>query len=133
MTREHSRRMAGSCKDHLASTSVDPGCSQCDKHSGAGNVFDEEAVQLSEHVEERHATAQVRGRFGVDAVGDQRGTDAVAGDITDEQAEVVLVRRIYQGEIARDTRHPITRRTNPQGLPDTRPNPPRAWSSYILP
>src|SRR5690242_6213562 len=102
MTREHSRRIASSCKNHAASTSIDPGCSQCDNHPGAGDVFDEEAVQLSEHLEERHATAQVRGRFGVNAVGYQRGTDAMAGDITHEQAEVVQVRRIYQGEIAAD-------------------------------
>src|SRR6266851_10071286 len=118
MTREHSRRMASSCKDHASSTSVDPGCRQCDKHPGAGDVFDEEAVQLSEHVEERHATAQVRSRFGVDAVGDQRGTDAVAGDITDEQADVVLVRRIYQGEIAADRVHGIIEGINAHGVPD---------------
>src|SRR5258707_14185761 len=107
MTREHSRRMASSCKDHASSTSVDPGCRQCDKHPGAGDVFDEEAVQLSEHVEERHATAQVRSRFGVDAVGDQRGTDALAGENTADQAEESLARRIDQRATAPETVHAI--------------------------
>src|SRR5713226_6550563 len=120
MTREHSRRMASSCKDHASSTSVDPGCRQCDKHPRAGDVFDEEAVQLSEHVEERHATAQVCGRFGVDAVRDQRGTDAVAGNIADEQTEVLVVQRIYQGEVAADGVHGMIEGVNAHGVPDQR-------------
>src|SRR5713226_6603411 len=120
MTREHSRRMASSCKDHASSTSVDPGCRQCDKHPRAGDVFDEEAVQLSEHVEERHTTAQMRGCFGVDAVGDQRGTDAVAGNITDEQTEVLVVQRIYQGEVAADGVHGMIEGVNTHGVPDQR-------------
>src|SRR5690349_22232590 len=97
--------MAGPCKDHAASLSIDPCSGQGDKHPGAGEVFNKEAVQLPEHVEERHTTAEVSSRFGVDAVRHQRGTDAVAGNITDEQTEVVLVQRIYQGEVASDRMH----------------------------
>src|SRR6266852_778322 len=109
--------MASSCKDHAASTSIDPGCRQCDKHPGAGDVLDEEAVQLTEHVEERHATAQVRSRLGVDSVRHQRGTNAVTGNITDEQAEMVLVQRIYEGEVAADGVHGMIESINAHAVP----------------
>src|SRR5437870_1856212 len=91
---------------------------QCDKHPGGGDVFNKEAVQLSEHLEERHTTTQVRSRFGVDAVRYQRGTDAVAGNITDEQAEVVLVQRIYHGEVAADGMHGMIEGVDAHGAPD---------------
>lgn len=42
-----------------------------------GDVFDQEAVQLSKHLDKRHAGAQVGRGFGVDAVGDQGGTNAM--------------------------------------------------------
>src|SRR6266851_4866570 len=118
MAREHSRRMAGSRKDHVAAMNIDPGSGQRDKHPGAGDVLNKEAVQLSEHLEERHTTAQVRSGFGVDAVRYQRGTDAVAGNITDEQTEVVLVQRIYQGEIAADGMHGMIEGVDAHGAPD---------------
>src|SRR5258708_33973136 len=86
-------RMTGSCKYHSASINIDPRGCQSDKHSGARDVFDEEAVQLPEHVEERHATPQVRSRLGEDSVRPQRGTNAVTGNIPPKQAEMLLVRR----------------------------------------
>src|SRR5260370_876656 len=111
-------RMTCSCKYHSASINIDPRGGQSDKHSGARDVFDEEAVQLPEHVEERHATAQVRSRLGVDSVRHQRGTNAVTGNITHKQAEMLVVRRVHQRKVASDRVHGMVEGINAHGVPD---------------
>ena len=116
--REHCRGMASSGKDHGASMGIDPRGGHRDKQSGGADLFDEEAVQLPEHVEEWHATAEVRSRLAVDSVRDQRGTDAVTGNITNEQAEVLMVLRIHQGEVASNRVHGMIEGVDAHGVPD---------------
>ncbi len=87
--------MASSGKDHAASMGIDASGGHGDVQSGDVDVFDEEAVQFLEHVDEWHATTQVRRCLRVNSVRDQRGSDAVTGNITDEQAEVLAVQRVH--------------------------------------
>jgi len=63
--------IAGGCphrENHVAAPRVDTSSSHRDKHTRAGEVFDQEAVQCTEHIDERHGPPQMRSwsqsRFG---------------------------------------------------------------------
>jgi len=69
-----------------------------DEHSRI-DVFDEEPIQLRKNVDKGHPSAQVAHRLGVDSVRDQGGTNSVAGNVTDEQANVLAILRGHQREV----------------------------------
>src|ERR1700738_4626499 len=109
--------MSSSGEDHTASMGIDPSGGYGDIQSGDVDVFDEEAVQFLEHVDEWHATAQVGCCLRVNSVRDQRGTDAVTGNITDEQAEVLAVQRVHQREISPNRMHRMIERVDAHFVP----------------
>jgi len=59
----------------------------------------------------------VRSRFGVDAVRYQRGTDAVAGTITDEKLRWFWSPN-YEGEVAANGMHGMIEGVDAHGAPD---------------
>ncbi len=82
--------MPGTGKDHSVEMGVDARCCHGDVHSRI-DVFEEESIQLRKHVDKGHPSAQVARRLGVDSVRDQGGTNSVAGNVTDEQANVLAI------------------------------------------
>jgi len=75
-------------------------------------------VQLTQHVAQRRAIIQLCDRFRINAVGNQRGADAVAGDIANHHIEVILVERCDQAEIAADRAHWVIERFDPYAAPN---------------
>src|SRR5215469_924756 len=67
-TRQHRWRMAGAGENHTAAARVDAGSHRRYKHSRTGEVFDQEAVQLTKHIDERHGPAQMCGGLRVNPV-----------------------------------------------------------------
>ena len=96
---------------------LDARCCHGNEHSSI-DVFDEEPIQLRKHVDKLHPSAQVAHRLGVDTVRDQGGTNSVAGNITDEQANVLAILRVHQREVASDGMHSVVERVDAQSVPD---------------
>ena len=63
---------------------------------------------------------ELRGGFGVDAIGDERRTDAVAGNVADQQVEMIVVERADQAEIAADGAHRMVVGVDVDAAPDDR-------------
>ena len=59
-------------------------------------------------------------RLGVDAIGDQRRADAVAGNVAHEQIQMVVIQRAHQAEIAADRAHRMKVGVDAQVAPDDR-------------
>jgi hypothetical protein len=96
---------------------VDARCCHSDEHSRI-DVFDEEPIQLCEHVDKGHASAQVAHRLGIDSVRDQGGTNSVTGNVTDQQANVLAILRVHQREVASDGMLSLVERVDAQSVPD---------------
>src|SRR5207249_8420039 len=84
-----------------------------DEHSST-DVLDEEPIQLRKHVDKGHPSAQVAHRLGEDSVRHEGGTNSVAGNVTDEQANVPAILRVHQREIASDGMHSVVERVDAQ-------------------
>ena len=64
-----------------------------------------EAIELCQHVAKRNVAAQMRNRLGIDAVGDERGADAVAGNVANEKIQVIGIERADEPEVAANRTH----------------------------
>src|SRR5580692_4936031 len=89
-----------------------------EKENRAADIVHDETVELAEHSVQRGASAQLRHHFGVDAVGDERRADAVAGNIADEQIQIVIVERTHQPEIAADGANGVIESFDSHSAPD---------------
>src|SRR6267154_2084385 len=75
-------------------------------------------IALRKNVDKGHPSAQVAHRLGVDSVRDQGGTNSVAGNVTDEQANVLAILRVHQREVASDRMHRVIKGVDAQSVPD---------------
>jgi hypothetical protein len=91
--RDHRGRMSGASENHAAAGTVNASGSDGEKENRAADIVHDEAVELGQHGVQRGAGAQLRHHFGVDAIGDEGGADAVAGNVADQQIQVVIVER----------------------------------------
>ena len=97
--------MPGAGKTHSPAAAIDArGCDRKKEYRTA-DALHHEAVQLAQHVAQLGAIAQLRGRFGVNAIGDQRRADAVSGNIADEQVQMFVIERAHQAEVAANRAH----------------------------
>jgi hypothetical protein len=110
--------MSGAGENHAAAGAVNARGSDGEKENRAADIVHDEAVELAKHGVERGAGAELRHHFGVDAIGDERGADAVAGNVADEQIEIVIVERTDQTEIAADGAHGMVEGFDAHAAPD---------------
>ncbi len=110
--------MARACESHTLSTAIDPGDGQRKKEERGSDILKHELVQLTQHLAERRAFIQVCDRLRVDAVRNQRGADAVPGDITNQEVEVIFVQRGDQTKIAANRACRMVERFNAYAAPD---------------
>src|SRR5262249_53541589 len=83
-------------------TAVHAGRSDGEEENRAAEIAHDEAVQLAQHVAERNAAAEMGNRFGIDAVSNKGGADAVSGNVAHEKIQVVRVKGADQAEISAD-------------------------------
>ena len=112
--------MSGSGKNHAAARAVNARGGNGKKENGAADIVHDEAVELREHGVQRGAGAQLRHHFGVNPVGHQRGADAVAGNVANQQIQIAIVQRTDQAEIAADGTHRMIKSFHAHAAPHQR-------------
>ena len=80
------------------------------------DIAEHEAIEVVHHRAESSATFDLRHRLRVDAIGDKRGTDAVAGNVADKKTEGIVPWR-DQPEIAADRANRLIVRGNIDAAP----------------
>jgi hypothetical protein len=75
------------------------------KETWDANAPDDKLVELTEHIAKRRAAAQLLDRFGVNAVCNERRSDAVARDIAHKQIQVLVIQRTNKTKVSPDCPH----------------------------
>jgi hypothetical protein len=120
IVRDHGGRMSGAGENHAAAGTVNARGSDGEEENRTADIVHNEAVELGEHGIQRGAGAQLRHHFGVNAIGDEGGTDAVAGNVADQQIQIVIVERTDQAEIAADSAHGMIKSFDADAAPHQR-------------
>jgi hypothetical protein len=98
---DHSGRMSCVGEFERACVAIQTCGDHREIEDGRADIAEHEAIQVVHHRAKRGAPLDLRHGFGVDAIGDERRADAVAGNIAHKKAERIVPRR-DEPEIAAD-------------------------------
>jgi hypothetical protein len=98
-------RMSCARKDHASAATIYARGGHREEEDGAAYVVHDETVEMAQHHVEACAGTKLGHHLGVDAIGHERRADTVAGNVADQQVQVVFVECADQSEVSADGAH----------------------------
>src|SRR3984957_15153607 len=97
------RGVSGPTEFHGPSATMNSGRRQSEEEPLRANILNHKRVQSTEHISESLQISELPDRFRIDTVSEESGADAVAGNIANQQIQVLFIEWSDQPEVTADS------------------------------